>query len=207
MSQDYVFSQSATAPCALIGLNGHDLCHLGPLPTPVGTEIRAQLNPGFLVHAWAMLYGYRSSAQLQPCLYTCWSRPQLTDSLPSLTLDLSHHQGPAWRSVGCVWSWLLSLALIPTCGLTSQLELRSAFSPRTHLMIRTLGWTSLRSAHWPCWALAGEAPALPAVLRHSAHGYPSLREQPALAAPWHSHLMQDFAAFCHVRFGMSHLML
>lgn len=58
-----LFSPSVTALCAQIGLNGHHLCHLLPLPTPVGS---GQLNPGLLVYAWA---GYWSSAQLQPWLY------------------------------------------------------------------------------------------------------------------------------------------
>jgi len=49
------FSQSVTTLCALIGLNGHDLCHLGRLPTPVGTGAPVQLSPGLLVHVRAML--------------------------------------------------------------------------------------------------------------------------------------------------------
>lgn len=69
MSQDYAFLSISHALCAVIGLNGHDLCQLGPLPTPVGTGASVQLNPGLLVHAWALLYEYQSSAQLQPCLY------------------------------------------------------------------------------------------------------------------------------------------
>lgn len=45
---------------------------------------------------------------------TCTLLKTLTQTLTHrLTLlNLSHRYGSAWRSVGCVWSWLLSLGLV-----------------------------------------------------------------------------------------------
>lgn len=101
MPQDFAFLSICPNALrdALIDANGHDLCPLGPLLTPVGTGTPAQ--------PWAQsmpdLCCVGTDLQLS-CSQTCTLLKTLTQTLThKLTLlNLSQHYGPALKSVGCV---------------------------------------------------------------------------------------------------------
>lgn len=113
-------------------------------PLSRGPGVPLKLNPGSSLTIWAKLLWMPVSSSCTampvPDHEPCWSWP--IDWFPSLTSDLPHHYGPAWWSLGCVWPWLALLDLIPTCGLTSWLEVGPALSPQNCLMI----WTWLKLA-------------------------------------------------------------
>lgn len=199
MSQDYVFLSISHGP----------VCTNKPQwPWPVSLEAPARscgnrslssaqpwaFSPCLSYAVWLPVSS--STTAMPVCYCRCWSGTWL----PSLTLD----NGPAWRSVVCVWSRLLSLDLVPTCGVTSQLDLRSAASPWTHLMICSLGWTSPRSACSPRWGSAGPllcrpcyCPQLTAALCSGATSLCCTLTQPANAG-------LDSCLPCHC--GMNHLL-
>lgn len=188
------------------------MCHLRPLPTPVGTGASVQLNPRLLGHAWAMLYGYRSSAW--------YSRASMLLQIQTLThrLTSQFNLWPVSSLRTCLEISGLCLIMVTLTGPDPNLWIDIPAWPQICLVTMnspddTHSWLN-KSQVCPLASLGhcGAEPWLARplhcqlVLLHLAHGYPSLREQPAFAAPLTQSGNAGLCSPLHVSFGMSHLM-
>lgn len=90
-----------------------------PSTDPAYRSWRAyKLKPSPAVPAWAVLLEHLLWVLPLPCLAT-----YLGDPGPALWTDLlAAHHGLAWRSLGCVWCWLLSVDLTLTYRLSPSLD-------------------------------------------------------------------------------------